>query len=105
MPASDALLVIFVIGILLLGLFCAVAIFITKSRLKAIWMGVYLVFTTLVIALIYMGMASIGAAWSGGDRPTWKWLIAPFLISSFVVSSIILLRRFPTSNNLAPPDS
>ena len=95
MQSLESILIILIPFAYLLGIYCVVAIFLTKSRFKAILMGAHIVVIALITTKIFMVFAGIGAAWSGGDTPTWRWLIMPAILSTVTVSLIISLRRFP----------
>lgn len=96
MQSLEIIIFYLIIFVYLLSFYCVVAIFLTKSRFKAILMGANLVVTTLITTRIFMGLADYGSAWSGGEESTWRWFIMPAIISTVTVTLIISLRRFPS---------
>ncbi len=94
----DEFLLIF-IGVYLAAIYFLIAIFKTKSRMKAFFMGLYLIFVTLLTATIFITMIGIGNAWSGGSRPDWTWYVAPFFCSSFFVFVVLMCRKFSNTKD------
>ncbi len=84
----------FIIGLVALLIYCLIGIVTTKSRVKARWMGVYIVVSISLIASILLIVNDAASAWGGGGKLGIGGLLITPLIPLTVVLIVLKIRNF-----------